>query len=41
MVSALSAKEKTQLNQLLRKVLENLESRPDIKDDKTDEKLAV
>ena len=41
MVSALSAKEKTQLNQLLRKVLEHLESRPDTKDDKTDEKLAV
>jgi DNA-binding MarR family transcriptional regulator len=41
MVSALSAKEKTQLNQLLRKVLQKLESRPDIKDDKTDEKLAV
>src|SRR3954453_11722173 len=34
MVSALSAKEKTQLNQLLRKILEELESRPDIKDAK-------
>src|SRR3954453_23691165 len=34
MVSALSAKEKKELNELLRKVLENLESRPDLKDPK-------
>jgi DNA-binding MarR family transcriptional regulator len=40
MISALSVKEKTQLNQLLRKVLENLESRPEINDAK-DEKVAV
>jgi DNA-binding MarR family transcriptional regulator len=40
MVSALSAREKKQLNQLLRKVLEQLEARPDIAD-KTDDKLAV
>jgi DNA-binding MarR family transcriptional regulator len=43
MVSSLNAKEKTQLNTLLRKVLENLESRPDVKDEKSDEneKVAV
>ena len=40
-VNVLNAKEKKQLNQLLRKVLENLEARPDIKDEKTDEKLAA
>jgi DNA-binding MarR family transcriptional regulator len=34
MVSGLNAKEKKELNQLLRKVLENLESRPDIQDPK-------
>ena len=41
MMSALSPKEKKQLNQLLRKVLEQLESGPDIVDDKTDQKVAV
>ncbi len=40
-VGVLSAKEKQQLNQLLRKVLETLESRTDINDEKSDEKLAV
>ena len=41
MVSALNKKEKAQLNQLLRKVLEELESRPDIKDEKADDKVAA
>jgi DNA-binding MarR family transcriptional regulator len=41
MVSALNAKEKKELNQLLRKVLENLESRPDAAIAKVDEKVAV
>jgi DNA-binding MarR family transcriptional regulator len=40
-VNVLNAKEKKQLNELLRKLLENLESRPDISNEKTDEKLAA
>ncbi|MFL6238921.1 MAG: MarR family winged helix-turn-helix transcriptional regulator [Actinomycetes bacterium] len=41
MLDVLSAKETTQLNALLRKVLEALEVRPDLKDEKPDHKLAV
>jgi DNA-binding MarR family transcriptional regulator len=41
MVSELSAKEKAQLNELLRKILEPLESRPDVAKDPRDEAAAV
>jgi DNA-binding MarR family transcriptional regulator len=41
MVSSLSAKEKAQLNHLLRKVLGELESRPDLAKDPREESVAV